>query len=74
MTIELAPLQCLVFDHRVIIPWSDLRKSRSSLVFVAGEPPALERSGRERGGTSQATKTSENKGREHLEGEGMITR
>jgi len=35
------------------------------LVFVAGEAPAPEQSGRERGG-SHAAKASENKGQEHV--------
>ena len=74
MTIELAPHHMLIVaDHWAIIPWSALRKSRGFLGLCSWEAPALEQSGRERGGASPTTKTLENKGREQLEGQGMIT-
>ena len=54
-----------VTDHRVLLLETICLSPVVFLVFAAGETPAPERSGGERGG-SHAAKTLENKGREHV--------
>ncbi|PXF54950.1 MAG: hypothetical protein C4B57_04910 [Deltaproteobacteria bacterium] len=70
MTIELAPHHMLIVtNYWMIIPWSDLRKSRSFPGFCSTGALAPERSGGEQGG-SHAAKASENRGREHWRDKG----
>jgi len=71
MTIELAPHHMLIVtDYWMIIPWSDLRKSRSFPGFCSMENPGSEAQ-RRRTGRVPCCKSLRKQGTRALEGQGM---